>query len=152
MKILFVKDENQSNEEITITYGEESDVVRKLRFLAVELNKENSKLEMYMDNSTYYIDVSSIMFFETDDCKIVAHTKDDMFYVDYKLYELEELLPSVFVRIAKSSIVNVRHIYSIEKNLSSSSCIEFADSHKTVYVSRRYYKILKNKIDEMRNR
>lgn len=152
MDILFIKDESQSTKEIKIIYGEESDEVRKLKILAEELNKENSKLEVYMDNSTYYIDVRSIMFFETDDSRIVAHTKDDMFLVDYKLYELEELLPSIFVRIAKSSIVNVKHIYSIEKNLSSSSRIEFADSHKTVYVSRRYYKVLKNKIDEMRNR
>ena len=152
MKILFVKDESQSTKEIKIVYGKESDELVKLRLLADEINKENSKLEVYMDNSVYYINVNSIMFFETDDSKIVAHTKDDMFYVDYKLYELEALLPSVFVRIAKSSIVNVKHIYSIEKNLSSSSRIEFTDSHKTVYVSRRYYKVLKNKIDEVRNR
>ena len=63
---------------------------------------------------------------------------------DTKLYELEEILPRKFVRISKSSIVNSDKIYSIQKNLTASSLIEFKNTHKQIYVSRSYYKLLKN--------
>ena len=69
----------------------------------------------------------------------------------YKLYELEDLLPNNFIRVSKSAIVNVSHIFSIDRNVTSSSCIKFNGTYKNVYVSRRYYKDLKNKLNEMRN-
>lgn len=67
-----------------------------------------------------------------------------------QLYELEELLPGSFMRISKSAIVNTSHIYSISRNLTASSVVAFADTHKQVYVSRYYYKPLINKLEEKR--
>ena len=37
--------------------------------------------------------------------------------VGYTNYELEDILPSNFTRVSKSSIANINHIYSIDKNL-----------------------------------
>ena len=66
------------------------------------------------------------------------------------LYELEELLPGQFMRVSKSAILNTSHVYSITKNLSSSSVVQFRNTHKQVYVSRMYYKPLKCKLEEKR--
>lgn len=41
-------------------------------------------------------------------------------------------------------------IYSIQRNLAASSVISFNNTHKEVYVSRAYYKMLKNKMEERR--
>lgn len=62
----------------------------------------------------------------------------------------EELLPRTFLRISKSAIVNTNKIYSIHRNLTASSLIAFQHTHKQIYVSRAYYKLLKNKLDEKR--
>ena len=90
------------------------------------------------------------MFFESDGSIINAHTKNEIYQTKYKLYELEDLLPGIFMRISKSAIVNTEHIYSINRSLTSSSVISFADTHKQVYVSRYYYKALINKLSEKR--
>ena len=68
----------------------------------------------------------------------------------YKLYELEEFLPGYFMRVSKSTILNTNHIYSITRSISSSSKVEFQNTHKQVYVSRYYYKPLKIKLLEKR--
>ena len=70
----------------------------------------------------------------------------DNFEAKYKLYELEEKLPSYFLRISKSTILNTRKLYSITKNLAGASKIEFQGTYKTVYCSRNYYKALKEKL------
>lgn len=152
MKIHFLKDETQSQDEITIRYAQEDEVIEKLKKYVQDINKEYSKIELYKGDVQYFVTIDKILFFETEDAKIMAHTKDDMYISKYKLYELEELLPEQFLRVSKSTIVNAKHVYSIDKNVTSSSCIKFSGTHKYIYVSRRYYKDFKNKVVEMRKR
>ena len=82
---------------------------------------------------------------------VKAHTRNDIFTTKRRLYELEQILPHYFCRISKSAIVNVKEIYSITKNITASSKIEFRDTHKHIFVSRGYFKPLKSKIDEIRS-
>lgn len=91
-----------------------------------------------------------ILFFETDENGISAHTRDEMYQTRYKLYELEDMLPGVFMRVSKSTILNTDQIYSIDRNLTASSVVAFLNTHKKVYVSRYYYKPLTQKLEEKR--
>lgn len=109
-----------------------------------------AEIHLYRGNTEYYLTLDEILFFETDSDGINAHTRDNIYQTKYKLYELEELLPGSFMRISKSAIVNTSHIYSISRNLTASSVVAFADTHKQVYVSRYYYKPLINKLEEKR--
>ena len=152
MKIQFFKDETQSKDEITIRYAQEDEIIEKLKKYVQDINKEYSKIELYKGDVQYFVTIDKILFFETEDAKIMAHTKDDMYISKYKLYELEELLPEQFLRVSKSTIVNAKHVYSIDKNITSSSCIKFSGTYKYIYVARRYYKDFKNKVIEMRKR
>lgn len=79
---------------------------------------------------------------------ISAHTIQDMYRIKYRLYELEEMLPGYFLRISKSAILNTKKIFAIDRNLSSASLVSFQGTHKKVYVSRRYYKPLKDRLEE----
>lgn len=93
------------------------------------------------------------MFFETESNGVNAHTRDDVYQVKYRLYELEEILPVHFLRISKSTIINVKEVYSLRKsNLSTTSVAAFSGSHKQVFVSRHYVRQLKEKLTEMRMR
>ena len=107
-------------------------------------------LAFYKDRSEYFLDLADILFFETDGEKIYGHTKDEAYEVKQKLYELEELLPIAFCRISKSTIVNAKQIYSLEKSFSGTSTVNFYQTHKQVHVSRRYYQVLKERLNEMR--
>lgn len=107
-------------------------------------------LTFYKDRSEYFVNVSEILFFETDGEKIYGHTREDAYEVRQKLYELEEILPITFCRISKSTIVNAKQIYSIEKSFSGTSTVNFYQTHKQVHVSRHYYQLLKERLKEMR--
>lgn len=98
----------------------------------------------------YYLSLDEILFFETDEAGISAHTKTDAYQTKYKLYELEDMLPGFFMRVSKSTILNTNHIYSINRNLTASSVVAFSGTHKQVYVSRYYYKLLISKLEEKR--
>lgn len=109
-------------------------------------------LTFYKQNEEYYFPLDDVLFFETEGDRVFAHTAQDTFHIPYRLYELLDFLPRQFVRAAKGAILNVRHIYSIQKNIASSSLVQFAGSHKQVYISRLYYKQCKQRLeDERRN-
>lgn len=103
-------------------------------------------LSLQLEETSYYIPMSDLLFFETEGSRVYAHTAVRLFEAPYRLYELEELLPSGFMRISKSTIVNLDHIYSVTRNLTASSLVEFAGSDKKALVSRGYYKALMERL------
>lgn len=150
MKVVIELDKELDEECIVIKCQRLDDnIVRIQKLLTDEGNGERDIL-LYKGDKSYYVPLSKILFFETENKHIWAHTASDMFETEYKLYELEELLPGYFMRISKSTIVNLNHIYSITKNITSSSVIEFNECHKQVYVSRNYYKALIERLENKR--
>lgn len=146
MKIKIEIDNNIDNDEIIIKCPKLDENIQKLQNYISNIN--NNKFYFYKNDTEYFLSLQDILFFETDSNCISAHTKDDNYETRNKLYELENLLPSNFMRISKSTIINIRQIFSIEKNITSSSIIKFKNSYKQAYVSRMYYKELKKKMEE----
>lgn len=131
----------------------EEDLIIECRELTPEIDalvqKLQSKAILVEDRGTEKaIDVNEILFFETEYDNVYAHLGDKSYKTRYRLYELEGLLPKTFVRISKSTIVNVQYIAAIERNLTSSRSVQFFNTHKIVYVSRMYFGILKQHLDE----
>ena len=143
MNVIFKADSNIEDNDIVILYKNKNEVIKDL-----EKYFNNKKMIFYKRGQEYYIDLSNIIFFETDDNSVSAHTIDDVYNINYKLYELDEILPNNFVRIYKSLIVNINSIRSINRNITASSLIEFYNTYKKIYVSRFYYKNLKEKLKE----
>lgn len=151
MKIEIDIDENIEDLEVIIKCAVINDKVQKLQRYLSDISKDKKQVIFYQEEKEYYFDVSRILFFETSENGIDGHTKDDIFNVRYKLYELEELLPAYFMRVSKSTILNTHEVYSITKNITSASKVEFHGTHKRVYVSRNYYKTLKYILQERKN-
>lgn len=145
MKIRIEIDKDQ-DEEIIIKCNSITERINNIQRF-IEYESIDKKTKLFKDNIEYYIDLKSILFFETDDLFVSAHTKDNVFQTKYKLYELENTLPNYFVRVSKSAILNINHIYSINRNITSSSTVIFNNTYKKVYVSRMYYKLLKQKME-----
>ncbi len=132
--------------EVTIKCAEVDSKVMELQKLLTECSVRETQISFYKDEAEYFFPAANVLFFETDGGSIRAHTAKDEFEVKYKLYELEEKLPAYFMRISKSTILNTHKVYSITKNLTGASKIEFAGTHKIVYCSRNYYKALKDSL------
>lgn len=136
--------------EVIIRCGEISEEVKNIQIMLGDMLSNKKRITFYKGDTEYYNSLEEILFFDTEKNGVCAHTIDNIYSVKYKLYELEELLPGYFMRVSKSTILNTNHIYSITRSLSSSSKVEFQNTHKQIYVSRYYYKPLKNKLLEKR--
>ncbi|MDY5577221.1 MAG: LytTR family DNA-binding domain-containing protein [Lachnospiraceae bacterium] len=150
MKIRIEMDSALTEDEIIFHCHELTEEILKLQKVITESISEQKNLILKKQGTEYFIPLEQILFFETDAKIIYAHTSDNMYETDYKLYELECLLPGFFMRISKSAIVNTKMIYSITRNLTASSTIEFSGTPKQVYVSRQYYKLLMERLNEHR--
>ena len=148
MKVRIELDPQMDEPEMIIRAPRLTGDVARLQQLILE--QKMTPLTFYKDRSEYFVDVSEILFFETDGEKIYGHTREEAYEVRQKLYELEEILPIAFCRISKSTIVNTKQIYSIEKSFSGTSTVNFYQTHKQVHVSRHYYQLLKERLKEMR--
>lgn len=144
---------DEGEPEIIIKCHKLTPDIIKLQQMLASYDAGNGSLNQiifYKGDTEYYMNLNDILFFQTESSVIYAHTATDAYETKYKLYELEEILPASFIRISKSAIVNSSLIYSIQRNLAASSVISFNNTHKEVYVSRAYYKMLKNKMEERR--
>lgn len=150
MKIRIEVDPNLEEDEVLIRCRCVTEEVVNAQQAVTDAAAGGQRFLFYQGEKEYYFSLDEILFFETDANHVNAHTKDQVYQVKYRLYELEELLPSYFIRVAKSTILNIHHVYAITKNLTGASEVEFAGTHKHIYVSRGYYKTLKERLDDRR--
>lgn len=148
MKIRVEMDETLETDEVIIRCRKLNDEVMELQRVIADAVETTNRIVFYKGEAEYYFSLEEVLFFETDADGVSAHTACDMYRIKYRLYELEEILPGYFLRISKSAILNTRKIFAIDRNLSAASLVSFQGTHKQVYVSRRYYKPLKDRLEE----
>lgn len=151
MKLRLELDKSIEEEEVVIRCREMNGQIRQIQQALEDIAVAKHRFIFYKGNAEYYISLDQILFFETEEKIIFAHTANDMYQVKYRLYELEEFLPGHFMRVSKSTILNTEKVYAIRRNLTASSQVEFQNTHKQVFVSRSYYKPLKHKLEEKRD-
>lgn len=147
MKISLNVLDELSETEVNIKCGGITDEVLKLQKILLDFAKKNSSISSFANDVEYFIPLSNILFFQTEDKGIILHTKKEVYNIKHKLYELENILPDNFSRISKSSIVNISQIHGINKTLSTGTSILFRDTQKQLFVSRSYYKSFKQNLD-----
>lgn len=152
MRVVIETDADISEECIVIRCKRLDERIIKLQNLLAEHDGSDRTILLHKDEKEYYMPLEKILFFETENKLIRAHTANEMYETEYKLYQLEELLPGYFMRVSKSTIVNLNHVYSITRNITASSVVEFLESHKQIYVSRNYYKALVDRLAEKRRK
>jgi len=133
--------------EVIIRANKKDEEVAEILCNLQEIDTKLHNINGYLDNTVYSLSTQDILFFETNDRNVYAHTKDNAFLIHYRLYELEENLPDNFLRVSKSSILNVDGVKSLTQSVMG-NLIQFRDSYKQIYVSRRFLKKLKLKLNQ----
>ena len=108
----------------------------------------HTKLPLTQGEKEFFLPITQILFFESSDSRTFAHTATEIFTTRLRLYELEDRLPSTFIRASKSVIINTSHILSVTRNLTGPSLVQFTKSHKQINASRSYYPSLRDKLNE----
>ena len=146
-KVKIEIDEQLNESEVVIRCREADESVIKLQKLISAASDNGGQISFFKNDTEFFLPLDNVLFFETDGGIIRAHTADDEFDVKFKLYELEDKLPRSFMRVSKSTILNIREIFTIDRSLYSSSIVSFRDTHKQVFVSRHYYKTLTERLE-----
>lgn len=148
MKVRIEIDQTLAATELVIRSPKEAARLKVLQSKLADFKYLDTMITFYQADKAYYFEVDKILFFETDGRQIYAHTESEAFLVHERLYELETILATSFARISKSTIVNLTKIYVLKHTVTTTT-ITFQATYKAVYVSRRYYKQLKQRISEV---
>ena len=140
----------EDTEEIVIRCHEHDERIREIERALDNALKGSGEMALYVGGTEFYVAKSDILFFESEGDKIYAQTSDKRYVAPHKLFELEDSMPSYFVRISKSTIANVKAISSLRREVTGNGEITFKSCEKRAYFSRGYYKKLREKIDEVR--
>ncbi|KRL03552.1 LytTR family DNA-binding domain-containing protein [Liquorilactobacillus capillatus] len=146
MKIRVDIDSDLNETEIIIRAARYSKEVKQLTQNLQSLEEEEPLL-VYKGMTKYYLKTETILFFETSARQLYVHTANDVYGIKARLYELEKTLPQKFLRVSKSAILNIDQIFALTHSVSS-NLVQFQNSHKQIYVSRKYYKNLKERLEE----
>lgn len=135
MKFKLIIDKER-NEEIIAYVHSESELTRDIENLVLTY-AGNSKLLVMGEDDMMYLSFEDIECATVIDRKIYAiDSKGEKYRIKSKLFELEEILPSYFVRINKSSLGNMQKIKRFKSSFNGSVDVEFKCGYVD-YVSRR---------------
>ena len=129
-------------ENAVIQVAELTDSVRS----AVDLLENQCRtVPVVSEGKTMMCRTDQIYYIESVDKRSFVYTKAGCYETKYRLYELEELLDSRFLRCAKAMIVNIRKIRSVKSELNARMRAELLNGEQIV-ISRGYVKDLKEKL------
>ena len=135
MKFKLIIDK-ESDEEIIARVHSESPFTREIESLVL-LYGGKDRLLVMSEDEMMYIPFSEIECITVVDRKTYAIDKEGRKYrIKSKLFEIEEILPSYFVRINKSSLANLHAIARFKSSFNGSVDAEFKCGYVD-YVSRR---------------
>ncbi|MFW5889289.1 MAG: LytTR family DNA-binding domain-containing protein, partial [Bacillota bacterium] len=85
----------------------------------------------------YTITLSRIFYFDTVDNKTFAYTKDDIYDVQQRLYQLEERLENTpFLRVNKHTILNIKKILTFHSTINGRMEAKLLNGER-IKISRR---------------
>lgn len=137
---LFIDEKH--DEEVHIYAHKESSLTKAIEKL-VEDN--NAQLIGYIEREAVVLDLFTVNCFIVEDNKVYALTQKDKLAVKLRLYQLEEKLPDIFIKVNKSCIANIMQIKSFDASLSGSMRVKFKNGFED-YVSRRLIKSVKGRL------
>jgi len=110
------------------------------------------------NNKTWYSDLLSnrwlialpiviiILIFYIENRKVLAETASQTYNIDLRLYQVLEILPTNFIQISQSEIINIDSISHLK--LTPNGLVEiFLKNESFTYSSRRYLKTIKEKLE-----
>ncbi|MFJ8088800.1 LytTR family DNA-binding domain-containing protein [Lysinibacillus sp. NPDC095746] len=111
---------------------------------------EVNVIDGYRDNEIHMLKTNDIYCIYAEGIKVFFQTEEEEFDSKRRIYELEQLLGDKFVRVNKSTLVNISKITSIQLGPLGSTQL-FLENEISVVVSRNYLKKLKQALGIGRN-
>ena len=143
MKFKMIIDK-EKDEEIVATVHEPTELTEKIAQLVMEYTGTD-RIAAYWEDDIKMLAFSQIACITVCDGKTYAiDVKGTQYRLKQRLYELESILPSSFIRINKSAIANEQQIERFAANFSGAVDAVFRGGYRE-YVSRRCFAVIKRR-------
>lgn len=125
--------------------NELSDNIQKAINL-LEDESVNSMIAVKKGKDITFLKFDEIYMFRVEDKQVKVYTENDNFLVKKALYQIEEMLDSSFIRISKSTIINLDKIDRVAPSLKGMMFIMLKNGLKD-NISRKYLPEFKKSLD-----
>ena len=109
------------------------------------MESAGGRIAVSMDGQTYLLEHNKIYYIESIDKKTFIYTKENCYETKLRLYELEDMLNTNFLRCAKAMIVNIRKIRSVKSDMNGRMNAKLLNDENIV-IARSYVKELKKRL------
>ena len=139
--------DDSAEEEVVIRCRKLTDSVIALQKYAESGTECGCVLTLNSGGREYFVPSDDIFRFESFCGKTYAFTKNEEYTTTLRLYELSDILPSRFIRVSKSCLLNTDTVTSISRS-ATGVCEAQLSSGDVVYISRMYYKPFREQLNE----
>ena len=140
MKTEVLRVKEKKDEKVTI---ECVSITSEVREILLYVQSKGREITGMLDGTYTQLMLSDIFYFEALDEHVFAYTKDKVYEIKYRLYEVEEHYQEIyFLRISKSIVVNLRKIEAITPALNARYMANMKNGERLI-ISRQYVKHLK---------
>lgn len=141
MKYKIVIDKDQQ-EDIIISSRDKTELLARIESMLGEYQDE---LFGYRDKEALRLIKEDVFCFYAEDGRVYAEVNEGKLLVKERLYRLEEMCSSDFVRVNQSCLVNISKIKKFSSSFGGSLRVELINGYRD-YVSRRQLKEVKERI------
>lgn len=141
MKCIITIDKDRE-EEVLIFAHKRTKLVDDIETL---INNNEKELIGYSAGEAYRLTLSEISCFTVENNKVYAVTEKDKLQIKLRLYQIEEMLGSGFVKINQSCIANIKEIKKFDASISGVLTVTLKNGYRD-YVSRRNIKTVKERL------
>ncbi|MBO6110790.1 MAG: LytTR family transcriptional regulator [Methanobrevibacter sp.] len=112
----------------------------------LESDDSNDMIAVKRGLDIAFLEFDEIFMFRVEDKQVKVFTQDKEYLIKKPLYQVEEQLSGDFVRISKTTIINLRRIERVAPSLKGMMFIELKNGLKD-NISRKYLPDFKNALD-----
>ena len=112
----------------------------------LESDESNDMLAVKKGSDIALLEFSEVFMFRVEDKQVKVYTENNEYQIKKPLYQVEETLTNDFVRISKTTIVNLKKIERVAPSLRGMMFIQLKNGLKD-NISRKYLPDFKNALD-----
>ena len=145
MKFRLIIDKSKE-EEVLVTAHNKSELTSKIENIVLKYSNTD-KLPAYSETDIVMLEFSQIECITVINSKTYAVTDEGKRYlIKMRLYEIENIMPSYFIRINKSSLANENRLKCFSVSYSTAVDAVFKSGYRE-YVSRRCFSEIKRRFN-----
>ena len=145
MKVELQISESYKEAKLIVQAPQETEKIQKVIEFAENLGLKE-KIKGKIEDQVYLVEIGKIQRFYIENRKVLAETAGQTYTIDLRLYQVLELLPSNFIQISQSEIININSISHLK--LTPNGLVEiFLKNQSFTYSSRCYLKTIKEKLE-----